>query len=185
VPRDDVQVTELRPPDPIEWTRHHWRRNQFGREEDAFLAMASVMRLHRLMTDTIEAALKPLRLNLTDYMLLMTLELNETRSLLISRLARNLLVHATTATLAVDRLEARGLLKRSPHPTDRRATEVSLTADGHRTVQQATEQLRGAKFGLTGTNLESQRKLVQVLDQARSSLGDDGRTVSRRPTPTP
>src|SRR4051794_22182872 len=88
--------------DPVDWARHFWRRHGLGKHEDAFVAMSSVLRFHRLMTDAVEAELRPFKLNLTDYMLLMTLQLSETGTRLISQLARSLLVHATTATLATD-----------------------------------------------------------------------------------
>lgn len=38
----------------------------------------------------------------------------------------------STATWAVDRLEKKGLARRQPHPTDRRAIHVLLTPDGAR-----------------------------------------------------
>lgn len=159
-------------PDPIDWTRARWQQSGLGEHEDAFLAMGSMMRLHRLMADGIESTLKPLQLNVTDFMLMVTLELNEEHSLLISRLARSLLVHATTATLAVDRLEARELLRRSPHPTDRRAIQVSLTDAGRRLVREGKDRLAEVQFGLPGTSVEAQRRLLKVLDQTRQLLGD-------------
>jgi DNA-binding MarR family transcriptional regulator len=56
------------------------------------------------------------------------------------RMAR--LAEGTTATLArlshvVQRLETRGLLERTPCPTDRRATNARHTEDGWRQVQAA------------------------------------------------
>jgi DNA-binding MarR family transcriptional regulator len=172
VARSGAQAATAETPDPIDWTRERWRASGLGEDENAFLAMGSMMRLHRLMAESIESMLKPLQLNLTDFMLMVTLELNETHTLLISRLARSLLVHATTATLAVDRLEARGLLRRSPHPTDRRAIEVSLTSRGRELVREAKDRLAEVQFGLPGAPLEAQRRLLKVLDQTRQLLGD-------------
>ena len=130
------------------------------------------MRMHRLMVDSIETALRPLKLNLTDYMLLMTLQLSETGTRLISQVARTLLVHATTATLATDRLESRGLIERKPHPTDRRATLVSITKEGRRFVAEATDVLRAAEFGLMGSTVEEQQELSDVLARVRLAAGD-------------
>lgn len=158
--------------DPVDWARHFWRRLGLGDQEDAFIAMSSVMRMHRLMVDSIETALRPLKLNLTDYMLLMTLQLSETGTRLISQVARALLVHPTTATLATDRLESRGLIARSPHPTDRRAILVSITKEGRRFVAEATDALRATEFGLTGSTLEEQQELSDVLARVRRAAGD-------------
>lgn len=158
--------------DPVDWARHFWRRHGLGDHEDAFIAMSSLLRLHRLMTDTVESKLRPQKLNLTDYMLLMTLQLSETGTRLISQLARTLMVHATTATLATDRLESRGLIERGPHPTDRRATLVSITSAGRTLVGEATDALRETEFGLSGSTADDQRELSDVLARLRLAAGD-------------
>lgn len=158
--------------DPVDWARHFWRKQGLGKGEDAFISMSSVLRFHRLMTEAVEEELKKHRLNLTDYMLLMTLQLSETGTRLISKLAKNLLVHATTATLATDRLEARGLLKRSPHPTDRRATLVSITDAGRELVRDASLGLEAFEYGLSGTSKADRAELVEVLSRLRAASGD-------------
>lgn len=158
--------------DPVDWARHFWRRHGLGDHEDAFVAMSSVLRFHRIMVDVVERSLRPCKLNLTDYMLLMTLQLSETGTRLISQLARSLLVHATTATLATDRLEDRGLIERSPHPTDRRATLVSITGAGRALVAKATDSLRECDFGFSGSSIDEQRALVDVLAALRAEAGD-------------
>src|SRR5262249_5984026 len=99
--------------DPVEWASHYWHKQQIEGDERRFLAMTSLLRFERIVVDVAEAELKKLGLNMTDYLLLMTLQLSEEGTRLISSLARNLLVHATTATLATDRLEAKKMLFRS------------------------------------------------------------------------
>lgn len=48
----------------------------------------------------------------------------------ISDIAERLRIVARSATDVVDDLEAKGLVARSPHPTDRRSVVVELTAKG-------------------------------------------------------
>jgi DNA-binding MarR family transcriptional regulator len=48
---------------------------------------------------------------------------------------------ASTATWIVDRLEAKGLVERRPHPTDRRVKLVGLTALGARTRAKQMERV--------------------------------------------
>ena len=67
------------------------------------------------------------RISLTDYQILKALQLSETGTWLLSRMAWHLMVHATTVTLAVERLETKQLVKRLSHPHDRRATLVAIT----------------------------------------------------------
>ena len=169
---DGESAAAAPPTDPIDWARHFWRRHELGESEDAFIAMSSVLRFHRLLVDAVESELRPHKLNLTDYMLLMTLQLSETGTRLISQLARNLLVHATTATLATDRLEARRLIKRNPHPTDRRATVVAITPAGRRLLGQATDGLRRIDFGVPAGRVSDYRELTDVLTRLRLAAGD-------------
>lgn len=57
-------------------------------------------------------------------------------------LARALQVSARNITGLVDALEAGNFVRRSPHPTDRRATLVSLTEQGTRAVTEMEDQRR-------------------------------------------
>jgi DNA-binding MarR family transcriptional regulator len=157
--------------DPIDWVKHYWSREGLEGGE-SFMAMSSLLRLHQLMTEEIERELKPLQLNMTSYLLLMTLVLSERGSRLLSRLAWNLLIHPTTVTLTVDRLEARELVIRSPHPTDRRATYVSITRSGRTLARQATDRLREINFGLPGVDPARATKMVELLAPVREAAGD-------------
>lgn len=158
--------------DPVDWASHYWREQNLGDQEEAFLAMSSALRFHRIMNEAVETELKNFGLNMTDYLLLMTLQLSENGTRLLSRLAWNLLVHATTVTLATDRLETKGLLYRHAHPTDRRATCVTITEEGHELTREATEALKSVKFGLTGSTASEQKRLLSVLAALRASAGD-------------
>jgi DNA-binding MarR family transcriptional regulator len=134
--------------------------------------MSSAMRLQRIMTDAVETELKNFGLNLTDYLLLMTLELSENGTRLLSRLARSLMVHGTTVTLATDPLESQGLLRRDAHPTDGRATCVSITPKGKKLARKATDELKGIEFGLLGSSPARQRQLLTVLAAIRADADD-------------
>jgi DNA-binding MarR family transcriptional regulator len=64
------------------------------------------------------------------------------------RLLRETLVTSGTMTNRVDRLAARGLVERSPDPTDRRGVIVRLTPAGLHTVDAAFEELLAAEAAL-------------------------------------
>jgi DNA-binding MarR family transcriptional regulator len=68
------------------------------------------------------------------------------------RLLRETLVTSGTMTNRVDRLAARGLVRRLPDPHDRRGVLVELTADGRRRVDSALDAL-----------LEQERDLLASL----------------------
>lgn len=160
--------------DPVEWASHYWEQQNVEGDEQRFLALTSLLRFERIVADNVESELKKHSLNLTDYLLLMTLQLSETGTRLISSLARNLMVHATTATLATDRLEGRGLLARSPHPTDRRATCVTISDTGRKTVNDATRALSEIDFGMPGSTPKTLTQLMAAVKAMREAAGDTG-----------
>jgi len=55
----------------------------------------------------------------------------------VNTLGRKLLLTSGSATVAIDRLEKRGLVERRSDPEDRRARIVRLTASGRRLIQGA------------------------------------------------
>ena len=59
-------------------------------------------------------------------------------------LAEHLRIAPRSVTEVVDALEAKGLVSRTPDPTDRRATVVALTDRG-RELSQEVRRLRGAE----------------------------------------
>jgi DNA-binding MarR family transcriptional regulator len=71
------------------------------------------------------------------------------------RLVTQTLVTSGTMTNRIDRLEQRGLLARSPDPSDRRGVVVSLTATGQAHVDAAMADL-----------LERERALLERLEPA-------------------
>ncbi|WP_216892217.1 MarR family winged helix-turn-helix transcriptional regulator [Nocardia alni] len=165
--------------DPVGWAHHYWQEQGLEGDEQRFLALSSLLRYQRLVIDPVETQLRKQRLNLTDYLLLMTLQLSDNGTRLISNLARSLMVHATTATLATDRLEKRRLISRKPHPTDRRATCISITATGRKLVLKANSGLTEIGFGLGSATTEDVSRLVDLLANLRSSAGD-AQTAQKR-----
>jgi DNA-binding MarR family transcriptional regulator len=165
-------LTEEEKLDPMQWIKFYWEQ-QVADDPYPFLAMSSVLRLHQLMTSMLERELKQkFELNLTDYLMLKTLQMSDTGTRLLSRVAWHLLVHATTVTIATDRLESRGLLERHAHPRDRRATCVTITEEGRRVVDEATSALEGNCFGMPGLTPERARVLVELVAPIRKFAGD-------------
>lgn len=148
------------------------RGDHLGVDTDRFAAMVAVLRLHRTMSVAIGQEFKKHDILLSDYMLLMTLELSENGTRSLSRLARSLMVHPTTATLATDRLEARGLLVRTSHPSDRRATLVCITDAGRELLEHAAKLLTALEYGLAGASPADRAELVEVIDRIRAARGD-------------
>ena len=75
-------------------------------------------------------------------------------------------------TNIVDRLQADGLVRRVPHPTDRRATLVEITESGAALREKATESVTAIDFGLVGLEPEQKAQLTELLGQVRRAAGD-------------
>jgi DNA-binding MarR family transcriptional regulator len=133
-------------PDAVEWMRLRWAEHQAPQPEH-FAAMASLLRTAIVLTEEIDRVLKASQLSRTGYLIIITLQMSREQTRPLGQLSKALLVHPTTITMAIDQLEKAGLVRRVPHPSDRRtifdisaATASRITAD-LRTVRQALGDL--------------------------------------------
>jgi DNA-binding MarR family transcriptional regulator len=124
------------------------------------------------MTASIDATLRTHELTRTGYLLMTTLQLSRDGTRPLGQLSRHLMVHPTTVTLALDQLEKRKLVRRNPHPTDRRTILAVLTPAGRDTLDKATRALADNDFGLTGVDKELSGRVVEVLGEVRERIGD-------------
>ena len=157
--------------DPVEWSREQWIA-QDQPAPDQFTAMVAILRTHGAMTASIDATLRTHELTRTGYLLMTTLQLSRDGTRPLGQLSRHLMVHPTTVTLALDQLEKRKLVRRNPHPTDRRTILAVLTPAGQEILDQATKALAENDFGLTGVDGELSRRVVDVLGDVRERIGD-------------
>jgi DNA-binding MarR family transcriptional regulator len=128
-------------------------------------ALRSVLRLHHVETSIVDAELKNgFGLRVIDYLTLMVLRANDTDESL-GHIARRLGVHATTITIASDRLAKSGLVTRRAHPHDRRAMLLTITGDGRAVADGATAALEKVNFGLPGLSAAQTRSLINLIDR--------------------
>src|SRR5918998_760347 len=79
-------------------------------------------------------------------------------------------IDPSTMVSLIDELERAGLAKRRPHPRDRRAREVVITAKGRRTVDRARALAREVEDSvLQGLASDERRQLMTLLRKALSS----------------
>jgi DNA-binding MarR family transcriptional regulator len=134
--------------------------------------MAAILRTHQAMTASIDATLRTHDLTRTGYLLMTTLLLSRDGTRPLGQLSKHLMVHPTTVTLALDQLEKRKLVKRNPHPTDRRTILAVLTPAGRETLEKATKSLADGDFGLAGVDRKLSRSVIDVLGEVRVRIGD-------------
>jgi MarR family transcriptional regulator, organic hydroperoxide resistance regulator len=87
-------------------------------------------------------------------------ELSE--SITARQLASRMSCEPSNATFVLDRLEQQGLIKREPHPSDRRAKQIVLTAAGRRSRASVLKRL-GNTSPLTRLSPAEQKSLRDLL----------------------
>ena len=86
------------------------------------------------------------------------------QALPMGRLAQTLACHASNITGLVDRLEARGLVRRRPAIDDRRVKVLELTPDGSRLRAQMLKRMTTSASPLAKLSPQQQRALVRILE---------------------
>lgn len=90
----------------------------------------------------------------------------------LSELASTLGIDKPYATVVVDDLEAQGLVRRRPHPTDRRAKIVEVTRKGRELARRADKILGTPPPGLVALEPADAEALLRIL-RAVAELPDD------------
>jgi len=166
-------MTAERPPlpfDPIEQAARLWSE-QWG-EVPRMRAVTSLMRVHQLVLGQLDELLRPLGLTFARYEVLVLLSFSRRGALPLGKIGQRLQVHATSVTPLVQRLEAAQLLERSRHPEDGRAVLASITPRGRAVMQQATDTIVAARFGLGSLSDEECEQLTTLLTGPRTAAGD-------------
>ncbi len=92
-------------------------------------------RCHRALSQIAQRSIEEAGLGLTDFAALEALL--HKGPLTITEIQGKVLLASGSMTAAVDRLEQKGLIKRGPAPSDRRAKVLHLTPKGKRVVETA------------------------------------------------
>lgn len=160
------------PRDPIAEARRQWVAHGWGEVADGMAAVTSVMRAQQIMLARVHEVLKPFDLTFARYELLALLSFTRQGSLPMSKASSLLQVHPTSVTNAVDRLESADLVRRLPHPDDRRGVLVEITDAGREKALAATEQLNAQVFTEPGLKPDDVDTLVSVLTNLRRDACD-------------
>jgi DNA-binding MarR family transcriptional regulator len=135
-------------------------------------AVTSIMRVQQILLSAVDGALRPHGLTFARYEALVLLTFSRTGRLPMRVMGERLQLHPTSVTNIVDRLQADGLVRRIPHPTDRRATLVEITEEGSAQTERATTAVTAIGFGLTGLDGTEQDQLTALLGKVRRAVGD-------------
>ena len=157
--------------DPILEAFHLWAENGWEDRAAGCAAVTSLMRVHQMMTRRADQILAPLDLTFARYELLIRLYFRAD-SLPLNQLGKQLQIHQTSITSLVDRLEKQGLIKRTPHPTDRRSTMAQITPAGRALTAKAVNLLNSEFFRDLGHSDREAHLLIGLLMKVRRSWDD-------------
>ena len=162
--------------DPIREAHAQWVRHGWTDAADGMAMVTSVVRVHQLLMERVEAVLRPLDLTFARYEVLRLLSFAQSGSppgsMPMTRLGSLLQVHPTSVTSAVDRLVRQGYAERLRRESDRRVVLASLTDAGRDVVEQATAGLNAHVFEGPGLPAPDVLRLTDLLGQVRAAAGD-------------
>lgn len=158
------------PFDPIDEAARQW--GDHWDRVPAMHAVTSLMRVQQLVIGRLDAILKPHGLTFARYEALVLLVFSSRGSLPLGKMGERLQVHPTSVTSIVNRLEAAGLVVRTPHPEDGRAVLAEITPAGRELVEAATKDLVETDFALGALDDAQLRSLSALLQPVRKAAGD-------------
>jgi DNA-binding MarR family transcriptional regulator len=82
------------------------------------------------------------------------------------------MVHPTSVTNIIDRLEEQGMVVRRPNPRDGRGTLAEITGRGRKAAEEATGDLMAARFGMGGYGTGELDQVFTLLRGLRLAAGD-------------
>lgn len=164
------------PFDPIERAAAIWER-RFGAAR-AMAAVTSIMRVHQILLSELDGLLRPFGLTFARYEALVLLSFSRTGALPLRMIGERLMVHPTSVTNTIDRLEGQRFVVRRPNPQDRRGTLAEITPAGRDVVRRATDVLMAAGFGLSGYRDQQLDTMFSLLRDLRVATGDFSDTES-------
>ena len=158
------------PFDPIERAAETWA-DRFG-PADAMAAVTSIMRAQQILLGGLDGLLRQYGLTFARYEALVLLAFSRRGALPLRVIGERLMVHPTSVTNTVDRLERDGLVRRRPNPRDGRGILAEITPSGREVMTRATADLMAARFGMAGYDPPELGEIFTLLRGLRVSAGD-------------
>jgi DNA-binding MarR family transcriptional regulator len=157
--------------DAIAEARRQWESHDWAAPAH-MSTITSIMRAQQILIAKVDDALKPFDLTFARYEALVLLYFSRHGELPMGKMGDRLMLHPTSVTNIIDRLEQQELVLRIPHPTDRRTVLAQITEDGRQVVEKATEAVTSISFGVDGLTVSELDQLTDLLRKLRIAAGD-------------
>ena len=158
------------PFDPIDRAAQIWAV-KFG-PSPSMAAVTSIMRAQQILLAELDSLLRPYGLTFARYEALVLLTFSRRGALPLRVIGERLMVHPTSVTNIISRLEGQQMVIRRPNPADGRGTLAEITEAGRAVVQRATADLMGAEFGLAGFGEGQLKEIFDLFRELRVAAGD-------------
>lgn len=124
--------------------------------------MNALSDLRRVEDELAAASSRYMELNRTDMRALHYLIVSQNRGAIAtpSSIAEYLGISAASTTKLLDRLEAGGHIVRSPHPSDRRALEITITPETRAAALDTVGKHQARRFGVASAFSAKERQIV-------------------------
>jgi DNA-binding MarR family transcriptional regulator len=141
--------------DSVDAMLEQWKRERPDLDVTATGVFGRISRIAGLVEQSMERVFEPHGLTVADFVVLAALRRSgPPYQLTPTALSRAMMVTSGGTTKRLDRLEARGLIRRNPDPNDRRGTLVTLTDTGLATIDT-----------LESENVQNEQRLLAPLPQ--------------------
>ena len=111
-------------------------------------------------------------LTFARYEALVLLAFSREGRLPMGKIGQRLMVHPTSATNIIQRLDAQGFVTRAPNPADGRGTLAAITPAGRDAMEAVTTELVRVQFGLEALSTDEREQLITLLRKVRVAKGD-------------
>ncbi len=160
------------PRDAVDEMVEQWARERPDLDTDGMAIIGRISRLERRLAPRLAEVFARHGLEAWEFDVLATLRRSEApHRLTAGQLLEQMMITSGTVTHRIDRLEGRGLIRREPHPEDRRVVLVALTPEGRRTVDAAAPDHFANELEIVSAlDPEERADLVRLLRRLHGAL---------------
>jgi DNA-binding MarR family transcriptional regulator len=163
---------ERAPFDVVEASRRVWLERWDPTAASGMAVFTAILRSYQLLDDQVKAVMRHHGLTFARYEILTWLAIDPESSLALSWISKTLRIPPATVTDLIDRLEADGLVRRVPHPSDARTTLAEITSKGRKLADAATQDLNAEVYEQIALAEPQRGRLLDLLVALRANGGE-------------
>jgi DNA-binding MarR family transcriptional regulator len=157
------------PFDVVEASRRVWLERWAPEAASGNAAFTAILRSYQLLVDQVNDVMRSFDITFPRYEILVWLATDPESARTLSWISKTLRVPPATVTNLIDRLEADGLVRRVPHPSDARTTLAVITARGRKLEAAATSALNSQVYERIGLSEQKRDRLIDLLAELRAN----------------